>query len=93
MGDRQPIPMLCYFMVLSFQHMVQQLFAPCVEMQVVCNNAQLNTDTRQSKLAIKVVVQFVIRFALSELSGKFDVACSMVLSLDATTTMLPHACC
>ena len=44
--------MLCYFMLLAFQHIVQQLFAQRAEMQAVRNKAQLNTDAnpRQSKL-------------------------------------------
>ena len=51
-GDRQHIPVLCYFMPLAFHHIVQQLFAQRAEMQAVCNKVQLNRDAspRQSKL-------------------------------------------
>ena len=77
MGDRQHIPMLCYFMPLAFQHIVYQLFAQRAEMQAVRNKARLNTDA--NPLKIKVAIEFVIRFTLSELGGKFDIACLMVL--------------
>ena len=73
MGNMEHIPMLC-FVPLAFQHTVQQLFHN--EMQVVHNEVRLDTDA----------IEFVICLALSELGEKFDIACSMILQLEATTT-------
>lgn len=39
-----------------------------------------------SSVWIEVTTEFVIRFALCELGGKLDMACSMVFWLEETTT-------
>lgn len=40
---------------------------------------QSATEYGRKSLAIEVAVEFVIRFALSELGGNFDTACLMVI--------------
>ena len=73
------------------------LYADCISTHcatIFCTTCWNTSSAQQSateyrrKSSAQVAIESVIRFALSELGGKFDITCSM---LKATTAMLPQA--